>query len=367
MLIGVIGDAHLGCTDYSRKRRADFSSAFCNAIKTCREHGAEAICLLGDVFDSAATRRNVDAFAELLRDVSEPLTNLKRNTVPLIAIPGNHEYGRGREGGELAVMEHLGFAQILRGTDIDLGPVRISGIPWQSSPAQIPELIRQLRREPAARQRQVLLLHNFVAGGQFMPTDLCEIDPKELDGFNQIFVGHHHVYEVIAHCTIPGSTETQNMIDKSEKCIVLYDSDSDTVSRHFLPKTHEVLIFRYDISNLSPQDVVNALNCDLDSKADSAQPFVYVEIRGTISVSQVVSKAELTAVLRERDLFDYCIDVRYSTRSQSARESQRGASIDQILHRAFPGRELGKAKQYLGYDEPEKLFADIRERILSDN
>jgi DNA repair exonuclease SbcCD nuclease subunit len=285
----------------------------------------------------------------------------------LIAIPGNHEYGRGRECGELAVLEHLGFVHVLRSTDINLGPVRISGIPWQSLPAQIPELIRQLRREPAAGQRQVLLLHNFIAGGQFMPTDLCEIDAKELNGFDQVFIGHHHIYEIIGHCTIPGSTETQNMIDKSEKCVVLYDSESDTISRHFLPKTHEVLILRYDISNLSPQDVVTALNRDLDSQLDSPQPFVYVEIRGTISVSQVVSKAELTAVLRERDLFDYCIDMRYSTRSQSAHQSRRGASIDQILHRGFPGKELGKAKQYLAYDEAEKLFADIREGILSDN
>lgn len=367
MRIGIIGDTHLGCTDYSRKRRADFSLAFCNAIKICRDQGAEAICLLGDVFDSAATRRNVDAFAELLRDISQSLTDLKRNKTPLIAIPGNHEYGRGREGGELAVLEHLGFAQVLRCADIDLGPVRISGIPWQSSPGQIPELVRQLRREPKDGQRQVLLLHNFIVGGQFMPMDLCEVDPRELNGFNQVFVGHHHVYEVIGHCTIPGSTETQNMIDKSEKCILLYDSESDGVSRHLLPKTHEVLVLRYDISNLGPQEVVEALNRDLDPKMDSPQPFVYVEIRGTISASQIITKAELTAVLRDRDLFDYCIDMHHSTQSQSARESRRGASIDQILHRAFPGTQLGKAKQYLAYDEAEKLFADIREKILSDN
>ena len=367
MKIGIIGDTHLGCTDYSRKRRADFSLAFCNAIRACRDQGAEAICLLGDVFDSAATRRNVDAFAELLRDICGPLTALKLNKIPLVAIPGNHEYGRGREGGELAVLEHLGFAQVLRSTDIDLGPVRISGIPWQSTPGRIPELIGQLRRAPKDGQRQVLLLHNFVSGGQFMPSDLCEVDPTKLDGFNQVFVGHHHVYEVIGRCTIPGSTETQNMIDKSEKCIVLYDSESDVVSQHFLPKTHEVLVFRYDISNLSPQEVVAALNHDLDSQKGSLQPFVYVEIRGTISVSQIITKSELVAVLRDRDLFDYCIDMHHSTQSQSARESRRGASIDQILHRAFLGRQLGKARQYLAYDEPEKLFADIRERILSDN
>lgn len=367
MLIGIIGDTHLGCTDYSRKRRADFSAAFCNAIQACRDHGAEAICLLGDVFDSAATRRNVDTFAELLRDISGQLTELKRTKIPLLAIPGNHEYGRGREGGELAVLEHLGFAYVLRGTDMDLGPVRVCGIPWQNTPSQIPALVNKLRRESRSGQRQILLLHNFIAGGQYMPSERCEIDPKELHGFDRVFVGHHHVYEVVGHCTIPGSTETQNMIDKSDKCVVMYDSTGDTISRHLLPKTHDVLIFRYDLSNLLPKDVVAALCRDLDSNKHCKQPFVYVEVRGTILANQVISKAELTAVLRERDLFDYCIDLHYSTQSKSASESRRGASIEQILRRSFPGKELAKAKQYLAYDEDEKLFTDIRERILSDN
>jgi DNA repair exonuclease SbcCD nuclease subunit len=367
VLIGIIGDTHLGCTDYSRKRRADFSAAFCNAIQMCRDQGAEAICLLGDVFDSAATRRNVDAFAELLRDISGQLTELRRTNIPLIAIPGNHEYGRGREGGELAVLEHLGFAHVLRGTEIDLGQVRVCGIPWQNTPALIPDLVDKLRRTSGNGQRQILLVHNFITGGQYMPSEYCEIDPKDLQGFDQVFVGHHHVYEVVDHCTIPGSTETQNMIDKSEKCVLLYDSGTDAVSRHLLPKTHEVLIFRYDLTNLSPNGVVEALCRDLDSNQHRKEAFVYVEVRGTILANQVISKAELSAVLRERDLFDYCIELHYSTQSKSASESRRGASIEQILHRAFPGKELAKAKHYLAYDEDEKLFTDIRERILSDN
>jgi DNA repair exonuclease SbcCD nuclease subunit len=367
MLIGVIGDTHLGCTDYSRKRRADFSAAFCNAIKASRDRGAEVICLLGDVFDSAATRRNVDTFAELLRDIADPLTELKRDRIPLIAIPGNHEYGRGREGGELAVLEHLGFAYVLRGTEMDLGPVRICGIPWQSTPAQIPALVSKLRSQSPTGQRQVLLLHNFIAGGQYIPNYLCEVDPKQLQGFDQVFVGHHHVYEAIAHCTIPGSTETQNMIDQSDKCVLLYDSAANTVSRQLLPKTHDVLIFKYDLTNLSPQDVVTALTQDLDSNKHRKQPFVYVQLRGTIRADQVINKIELMTALRERDLFDYCIDLHYSTQSKSATESRRGASIEQILHRNFPGKELAKAKRYLAYDEDEKLFTDIREQILSDH
>lgn len=367
MLIGVIGDTHLGCTDFSRKRRADFSAAFCNAIKVCRDHGAETICLLGDVFDSAATRRNVDTFSEILRDIADPLTELKRNKIALIAIPGNHEYGRGREGGELAVLEHLGFAHVLRATEIDLGTVRICGIPWQSTSAQIPALVDKLRSQSPNRQRQILLLHNFIAGGQHMPNYLCEVDPRQLQGFDQVFVGHHHIYEAIGHCTIPGSTETQNMIDQSDKCVLLYDSAANTVSRQLLPKTHDVLIFKYDLTDLSPQDVVTALTQDLDSNKHRRQPFVYVQLRGTIRPNQILNKLELLAVLRERDLFDYCIDLHYSTQSKSASESRRGASIEQILHRNFPGKELTKAKQYLAYDEEERLFTDIREKILSDH
>jgi DNA repair exonuclease SbcCD nuclease subunit len=367
MIIGIIGDAHLGCTDFSHKRRADFSKAFCNAIEKCREQGAEAICLLGDVFDSAATRRNVDAFAELLGEISAPISILKRNNIPLIAIPGNHEYGRGREGGELAVLEHLEFAKILRGTDINLGQVRICGVPWQNAPAEISKVVNKLRRKSTNGQRQLLLLHNFIQGSQYLPADLCEVDPAILDGFDRVFVGHHHIYESIAHCTIAGSTEIQNMLDKSDKCVLIYDSDTDKISRHLLPKTHEVLILRYDVSALSAKEILAQLSNDLKSHGGYKQPFVYINVRGTIKGNQPIEKVELASVLREHDLFDYCIDLHYFTRSKSASDSQRGASIEQILRRAFPGKELAKAKKYLAYDESEKLFTDIRERILSDN
>src|SRR6266536_635848 len=88
MRIGIIGDTHLGSTDFSRKRRADFSAAFINALEACRTRDVDAICLLGDVFDSAATRRNVDGFAEVVNEISQSLTDLKKAGLPIIAIPG---------------------------------------------------------------------------------------------------------------------------------------------------------------------------------------------------------------------------------------------------------------------------------------
>jgi hypothetical protein len=75
----------------------------------------------------------------------------------------------------------------------------------------------------------------------------------------------------------------------------------------------------------------------------------------------------LLALLRERELFDYYIDLRYSTESKTAAESRRGASIEHVLRRSFRARELGKARRYLKYSEGEHLFTDIREAILSDH
>ncbi|HXQ33923.1 MAG TPA: hypothetical protein VN843_07925, partial [Anaerolineales bacterium] len=64
---------------------------------------------------------------------------------------------------------------------------------------------------------------------------------------------------------------------------------------------------------------------------------------------------------------DYYIDLRYSTEAKTAAESRRGASIEQVLRRTFRGKEMAKAKRYLGYTESEQLFTDIREAILSDH
>jgi len=366
MRIGVVGDTHLGCTDYSPKRRADFSTAFCNAIEICINKGADAICLLGDVFDSAATRRSVDAFAEILKEISPSLSRLKSANIPLIAIPGNHEFGRGREAGELTALECLGFVQVLRGTEFKLGSLRICGVPWQHDPTEVPKLIERFRR-PIHSGPQILLLHNYIKGAQSIPTELWEIDPGYCAGFAKTFVGHHHIYETVGSCVIPGSTEVQSMRDRSEKCVVVYDCETDRIEKCPLPRTHRVVVLEYDITQLTVPDLLSAIGRDLDTDDGSAGAFVYLRVYGATRANHGLSKAEILAVLRERDLFDYYIDLRHSTEAKTAIESRRGASIEQVLRRSFHGKDLAKARRYLAYGEGERLFSDIREGILSDN
>ncbi|HZP05370.1 MAG TPA: metallophosphoesterase [Terracidiphilus sp.] len=366
MRIGIIGDTHLGCTDYSRKRRADFSTAFCNAIKICTDRNVDAICLLGDVFDSAATRRNVDAFAEILKEISPSLSSLKTAKLPLIAIPGNHEFGRGREAGELTILESLGFVQVLRCTAFQLGSVRICGIPWQHDPTEVPKIVDHFRKTICSGP-QILLMHNFIKGARAIPPELGEIDPGCCTDFARTFVGHHHIYETVDRCVIPGSTETQNMRDQSKKYVVIYDCEKDYIEKCELPKTHHVVVLDYDITQLPVPELLSAIMRDLDSNDGLAGAFVYVRIHGIARAKHGLSKTDILSFLRERDLFDYYIDLRHSTEAKTATESRRGASIEQVLRRSFHGNDLAKARRYLAYSESERLFADIREDILSDH
>ena len=101
MKLAVIGDLHLGCTDYTDKRTSDFSDKFVAAVRLAMEHDAQLMVLLGDIFDSSAYRRSIDSFASVLHDIASTLVELKSKGIPIVCVMGNHEYGRGREGGEL--------------------------------------------------------------------------------------------------------------------------------------------------------------------------------------------------------------------------------------------------------------------------
>lgn len=366
MKIGVVGDTHLGSTDYSVKRRSDFSKAFTNAIELCRKNDAEVICLLGDVFDSAATRRNVDAFAEILREISPTLIGLKNKGIPLVAIPGNHEFGRGREAGELSVLESLELLQVLRLTEFKIGNLGISGIPWQEDPAQIPEMAASLQKQSRA-SRKVLLLHNFVKGAKAIPPQLWQVDASASNGFDKVFVGHHHIYEEVGSFVIPGSTEIQNMLDVSPKFVVTYDTETDAVTRHPLEPTHRVIVLQYDAAHITGKVLPEKISEDLASHGTCADAFIYIKVSGTLKTKDAVSKAEILAVLREHDAFDYYVDLRHSTEAKTASESIKGASIDKILRGRFKGQALKKARKYLQSGATDDLFLSIREGILSDH
>jgi DNA repair exonuclease SbcCD nuclease subunit len=347
MKLGIIGDAHLGCADYTEKRRADYALAFTNAVETCLDANVDGICLLGDVFDSALMRRNVDAFAQTIREIGPVLDRLRRG-VPLLAIAGNHEFGRGREAGELGVLESLGFLRVLRAEEMVIGGCGIAGVPWHSEDelAALPSVARGLAKTSKARRR-VLLLHNFVKGAKCIPSHLGEIDDSIAEGFERVFVGHHHDAEEFGPFVMPGATEVQHIAEAaSEKSVVTYDADSGAVVFHRLPRTRPTVMLHYNATGFGDREALMArMEADL-AKRETSGAFVCVRVTGVAPLGGTITKADVHGLLRNRDIHDRYVDVRTSTRTKEARDAVKGASIEGLLRRTFT-KEEKKARRYL--------------------
>jgi DNA repair exonuclease SbcCD nuclease subunit len=364
--LGIIGDAHLGCADYTEKRRADFAIAFKSAVEVCMANGAAAICFLGDVFDSALMRRNVEAFAATIREVGPVFTRLKEGGVPVLAIAGNHEFGRGREAGELGVLESLGFLYVLRGQERFLnGECSIVGFPWHAEEEvhALPDRVRELRPRLKSKHR-VLLLHNFVRGSTRIPSHLGEIDQTICEGFDRVFVGHHHDAEEVGPFVMPGATEVQNLAEADQqKSVVVYDTTSGKAVFHKLPKTRDIVLLHHDMSEfVDRKHLFDTLAAKLGAK-DVTTSFVCVRLVGQPRLECVVSKADIVNFLRGLNVIDRFVDVRTKRPTRDAPAVVYGASIEARLRNAFEG-QAEKAQRYINECTDESFPATIVEEIL---
>ncbi len=348
MKLGMIGDAHLGCADFTEKRRADFALAFANAVETCLGAGAAGLCLLGDVFDSALMRRNVEAFAATMKEVGPVFDRLRKEKVPVLAIAGNHEFGRGREAGELGILESLGFLRVLRGEEHVIDGLGIVGLPYHSEdelPA-LPGRVRDLVQSSKARRR-ILLLHNFIRGSASIPSHLGDVDQSVAEGFDRVFVGHHHDAEELGAFVMPGATEVQNLSEADQrKAVVIFDTESASVVFQKLPKTRDVIVLSHDIADFANRDELFAVMSKALAKRDLSNAFVCVRVIGTATPRCSVTKAEIVTFLRERNVFDRFVEVRTLRPTRKASQAVKGATVEGLLQREF-GTQSRKAQKYI--------------------
>lgn len=221
MKIAIIGDPHIGCTKYTLKRVSDFSKQFVSAMKKALEFNVEAIFILGDIFDSSAYRRSVDSFANHLGEIAPVFVETRNKGVPIFAIAGNHEYGRGREAGELRILNDLKFIRLLRDETIEFKDWSISGISWKSDPKSFGSTLRNFGKP---KPHSILLIHQFCSGSQHIPSFLLEVDKEDLKDWDIVFAGHHHIYEDLGHVIAPGSLEVHSANEISERvCNLRYN------------------------------------------------------------------------------------------------------------------------------------------------
>jgi DNA repair exonuclease SbcCD nuclease subunit len=237
MKIAIIGDPHLGCSTYTDKRASDFSHQFNEAIRISLESKVQAVFLLGDIFDSSAYRRNIDNFASSLTEIAGSLVRLKDKKIPIFAIAGNHEYGRGRGGGEIRILSDLGFLHFLDDSKEQFDGYEIAGISWKSSVEAFRESVRKLG---APEEHSILLIHQFCYGSAFLPQFLAEVKKDDLKGWQIVFTGHHHHYEDFGYALTPGSLEVHEAKETGEKGFIIYDTDAHSHEFIRLPPSRPV-------------------------------------------------------------------------------------------------------------------------------
>ena len=366
MKIAALGDVHLGCADYTDRRVSDFSKKFVEAIALALSHDAEVILLLGDVFDSSAYRRSIDSFASVLHEIAPVLVRLKSKGVPIVAISGNHEYGRGREGGELRILADLGFVNLLNDQAIELKGVRFCGIPWKSDATQFNAALSRLGSDLA---NSFLLMHQFLKGSKTIPEGIAQVDFHDLRAWKHVFVGHHHIYETLANISIPGSIEVSNVLEIArgkQKGFVMYDTERNTGEFIPLKPSRPVKYTELTVGGLSSAKAQAALNGWI---AESAEPqaLLVVKLSGKLSSGRS-SEIDLRSC-RSKGIQNGCLDV-YVINAiddpvRGASEIRSTIKIDEFMQGWFK-KEGPKAVLYFDKfrDEGDDFAVEIRDKIV---
>ena len=79
------GDWHVGRTIRGRSRAEEFADALREVVGIAREEAVDAVLLAGDVYDHRSPTPEADAL------VFEALVRLYEASIPVVAIPGNHD------------------------------------------------------------------------------------------------------------------------------------------------------------------------------------------------------------------------------------------------------------------------------------
>jgi predicted phosphodiesterase len=279
MKVAVIGDPHLGCTNYTDKRISDFSKQFNLAIDEALKRKVEALFLLGDVFDSSAYRRSVDNFAMCIGEVAGSLVKLREAGIEIFAIGGNHEYGRGRRGGESRILSDLKIINFLDDEVREFNDYRIAGISWKSDPESFRQTLRKMGKPSA---NSILLMHQFCEGSQLIPAIIAETKRQDLRDWPVAFTGHHHQYEDLGYVVAPGSLEVHVAKEAGKKGFVLYDTKTMKHELVVLPPSRDIRYTELNGDGKTAKDFQKTIETWIRDNASRGSLLV-IEIYGTLS------------------------------------------------------------------------------------
>ncbi len=317
-----ISDLHLGYQQYgSRDRFNDFGRAFHRSVDFALEQEVSFVIISGDLFHKSA----IDP-PTLLQAVFG-LDKLKKAQIPVISIVGNHD--RARYVDHVSWLDYLSEREYLsllspiftdgkihfepwdgiQGGYIDIGPVRVLGLPYLGASTEValrglPEALENLPKDSVDF---TIVLAHFGLEGE-MPVmaggiSQSAVDPLS-DRIDYLALGHlHKAFERADWIYNPGSLETTAMdqrlwpggyyhveiqADKQPKHIARH---IDSPRRRFLRWPFDVELYR-DQQSLS--DGLRAFLIEQQARKSANQPVIEISLEGVLGFER--SALDLTSI-----------------------------------------------------------------------
>lgn len=363
MKVGIIGDPHLGCIKYTDKRASDFSYKFNACIDELVKRNVDLVVILGDVFDSSAYRRNIDYFASNLSTIADSLLKLKRVNIPVFAIAGNHEYGRGRIGGELIILKSLDIINFLEDEIVVYNGLSIGGISWKSNRQSFLSILEKIK---PLNNNSILLIHQFCDCSMTIPKIGSEVRESDFNGWGMVIAGHHHQYEDLGYALIPGSLEVHTVTETREKGFLIYDTE--TKKHEFIPLKSQRLI-RFAQINAEGKSAAEYQKEIEDWILANAKEgaLIVIKIEGTLKVGR---QSDIKwRYLRSLGIRNGCIKVHFDgglkTPIRTAPEIRAAINFDDYIEKRFADKGK-KASQCISAlrEKGEGYSSEIIESIL---
>lgn len=254
-----LADTHLGARQYGlAERRADFSTAFLQAVELAISERVRAVVHAGDLFDS----RNPST--EDLQDALLGLLRLREAGIPFLGVVGNHEQKRGVQW--LDLFAALGLAVHLGQEPYDLDGAQLFGLDYSGRRAiELPHL------KAASRGVLILVAHQMLdrvdlARGELKFAQLLEA--RREWGVELVLLGDYHEHrswlEEGLLVTYPGSTERWRASERDPRGVSLIDLETKRLERRELRTRRFVYIDAGEedpLKSLAAHDLTGAVVC----------------------------------------------------------------------------------------------------------
>lgn len=312
-----ISDLHLGYQQYgSRDRFNDFGRAFHQSVDFALEQEVNFVIISGDLFHKSA----IDP-PTLLQAVFG-LDKLNQKQIPVISIVGNHDRARYvdniswldylSERGYLSLLSpsfadgkiHFDPWDGLEGGYIDLGPVRVVGLPYLGASTEValralPESLASLPTE--AVEYTIMLAHFGLEGEMpLMAGGISQsvVDPLA-DHVDYLALGHlHKAFERGGWIFNPGSLETTAMDQRLWSggyyhVEVQTDREPKHMANHIENARRTFLRWPFDVELYSdPRGLTEALHAFLveqkQGRDSDDRPVVEISLEGVLGFERSV-------------------------------------------------------------------------------